>query len=116
MTSPIFTLVPIMRAAAVSNEGTPSSVSNRVILIPPGPDARAIRLGANPASSARSRPVYFGPDIGWVDAPIIGRSDLYEATWRQGPALIEEYDSTTVVPPNGRVRRIAWGTIELELG
>ncbi len=63
---------------------------------------------------AGSRSVYFGPEFGAVDTPVCGRGAL-SAEWRRGPLLVEEFDSTTVVPPDGRVRRIAWDTIEIEL-
>jgi N-methylhydantoinase A len=62
----------------------------------------------------RSRSAYFGPEIGAVDTPVCARGDLDE-TWRAGPLLIEEFDSTSVVPPDGRARRIGWDTIEIEL-
>ena len=62
----------------------------------------------------RSRTVYFGPDAGRVDTPVCERSVL-DWTWRTGPLLIEEFDSTTVVPPDGRARLIAWDTLEIEL-
>ena len=61
-----------------------------------------------------SRAVYFGPEFGTLSTPICMRSSL-DAQWRSGPLLIEEFDSTTVVPPDGRARRIAWDTIEIEL-
>jgi N-methylhydantoinase A len=61
-----------------------------------------------------ARDVYFGPGLGWVATPIVQRASLGGA-WRQGPLLVEEYDSTTVVPPDGRVRRISWDTVEMEL-
>jgi N-methylhydantoinase A len=64
--------------------------------------------------SGRSRVVYFGPEVGGIETAVCGRSDL-DASWRAGPLLIEEFDSTTVVPPDGRVRRIDWDTIEIEL-
>jgi len=66
-----------------------------------------------PAISA-SRSVYFGPELGTVETPICNRNSL-GSEWRAGPLLIEEFDSTTVVPPDGRARRIAWDTIEIEL-
>jgi N-methylhydantoinase A len=62
-----------------------------------------------------TRRVYFGPETGWLNTTICGRMDL-DGEWRHGPLLIEEFDSTTVVPPDGRVRRIAWDTIEIEIG
>ncbi len=61
-----------------------------------------------------TRIAYFGPQIGSLATPICTRSDL-TATWRNGPLLVEEFDSTTVVPPDGRVRCVAWDTIEIEL-
>ena len=40
---------------------------------------------------------YFGPDVGWVDTPVIGRSQIGEGV--DGPCIIEEYDSTCLIPP-----------------
>lgn len=63
--------------------------------------------------TGRARDVYFGPQFGLVPTPVIARRELGE--WRAGPLLVEEFDSTTVVPPDGRARRIAWDTIEIGL-
>jgi N-methylhydantoinase A len=60
-----------------------------------------------------ARDVYFGPQFGLVSTPVIARDDL--RGWQSGPLLVEEFDSTTVVPPDGRARRVAWDTIEIEL-
>ena len=45
-----------------------------------------------------SRPVYFGPNRGWADTPVLTRPSLVGRS-EAGPLVIEEYDSTTVVPP-----------------
>ena len=45
-----------------------------------------------------SRPVYFGPNRGWADTPVVSRPSL-SGQPATGPLIIEEYDSTTVVPP-----------------
>ncbi|MEO8740770.1 MAG: hydantoinase/oxoprolinase family protein [Casimicrobiaceae bacterium] len=66
------------------------------------------------ARSSGTRRAYFGPEFGSQETVICGRGDL-AAGWRNGPLLIEEFDSTTVVPPDGRARCIAWDTIEIEL-
>jgi len=58
--------------------------------------------------------VYFGPEFGAVPTPVCGRVDL-GSEWTKGPLLVEEFDSTTVVPPDGRARVIAWDTIEIEI-
>ena len=73
-----------------------------------------LTIADEPAGTGAARSVYFGPEFGLVPTPVCGRGDL-DAHWRNGPLLIEEFDSTTVVPPDGRARRIAWDTIEIEL-
>jgi N-methylhydantoinase A len=64
--------------------------------------------------AGESRDVYFGPRSGLVPTPVVTREGLGD-DWRAGPLLVEEFDSTTVVPPEGRARRIEWDTIEVEL-
>ncbi|HLX28346.1 MAG TPA: hydantoinase/oxoprolinase family protein [Casimicrobiaceae bacterium] len=64
-------------------------------------------------SSREPREVYFGPGFGVVPTRVVAREELDE--WRAGPLLVDEFDSTTVVPPDGRARRVAWDTIEIEL-
>lgn len=44
-----------------------------------------------------TRPAYFGPKTGWMETAIIDRASLLSGA-RKGPLIIEEYDSTTVVP------------------
>ena len=57
----------------------------------------AERLGVR----AASREAYFGESWGTIDTPVISRHDLGgEGT--TGPLLIDEYDSTIVVPPDYR--------------
>ena len=74
----------------------------------------SISLGDDQPITGGARSVYFGPEFGTVTTPICTRSNL-DSQWRSGPLLVEEFDSTTVVPPDGRARRIAWDTIEIEL-
>jgi N-methylhydantoinase A len=50
------------------------------------------------------RPVYFGAGEGWLETPILRRSDL--AQRRAGPLIVEEYDATCVLPPG------AWGQLD----
>ena len=57
----------------------------------------AERLG----SRALSRETYFGTSWGTIDTPVISRHDLGEEG-TTGPLLIDEYDSTIVVPPDYR--------------
>jgi len=59
------------------------------------------------------RPAYFGPDAGWVETPILRRSDL--AAGKAGPLIVEEYDATCVVPPGARASLDAAGNIVIDL-
>jgi N-methylhydantoinase A len=77
------------------------------------PDRLSLR--AERPAGVDARQAYFGPETGWASTAVCGRVALGEA-WRQGPLLVEEFDSTTVVPPDGRARLIEWDTIEVELG
>ena len=44
-----------------------------------------------------ARRVFFGGRTGWIETPILRRSDLSRP--RTGPMIVEEYDATCVVPP-----------------
>jgi len=54
---------------------------------------------------------YFGT---WIETPVIRRSDL--AKPRTGPLIVEEYDSTCVIPPGARAELDAGGNIIIALG
>ncbi|MBM4408708.1 MAG: hydantoinase/oxoprolinase family protein, partial [Chloroflexi bacterium] len=51
-------------------------------------------------AAATSRPVWFGPAHGERDVPIVRRRDLRSPL--VGPLLVDELDTTTVVPPGWR--------------
>ena len=55
--------------------------------------------GSGPVAGERE--VYFGAETGWIGTPIIGRMDL-DTSGTEGPMVVEEYDSTVVVPPGWR--------------
>ena len=59
------------------------------------------------------RRAYFGAQHGWLETPVLRRSDL--ATARPGPLIVEEYDATCVVPPGARAELDAGGNIVIEL-
>ena len=67
------------------------------------------------ASGRRTREVFFGPEAGRVETPVIDRAAVGEG-WTDGPVIVEEYDSTTVVPPGCRIRRIGWDTLAMDVG
>ena len=61
------------------------------------------------------RAVYFGRSLGRVDTAVVDRSAI-GASWQDGPIIVEEYDSTTVVPPGCRIKRVAWDTLQIDVG
>lgn len=79
------------------------------------PDALSLaELRSAPAENDRRRNVFFGPDFGRLLTPVVARETL-TAAWREGPLIVEEYDSTTVVPPGARIRAAAWKMLEMRL-
>lgn len=80
--------------------------------VPPRLDAKKI-LEAYPAQPTSRRSVYFGGDDS-VETEIIGRANLSRSP-QQGPLVIEEYEGTTVVPPDGRVHLDENGNIVIDL-
>jgi len=57
----------------------------------------------NAPTSPRRRPVLVG-DGRWADAAVLFRRDLAVGFSIEGPAIIEEPDSTTYVPPGFEAR------------
>ena len=55
------------------------------------------------AAEETERPVYFGPEQGRLGAAVLSRRALALKACR-GPALIQEYDTTIVVPPGCEAR------------
>jgi N-methylhydantoinase A len=66
------------------------------------------------ASAGTTRRAYFGQRQGHHETPVIDRQAL-AAGPRQGPLIIEEYEGTTVVPPEARVELDATGSLVITL-
>lgn len=62
-----------------------------------------------------TRLAYFGSQAGLIETPVICRADLPE-TGLSGPAIIEDPDSTIVVPPGARAARDFGGTVGIDVG
>ncbi|MYB76393.1 MAG: hydantoinase/oxoprolinase family protein [Chloroflexi bacterium] len=63
------------------------------------------------AAQRDSRPVYFGEVDEFVDCPIYDRYRLSAGTEVPGPAIVEEYDSTTVIHPGYYAAVDQYGTL-----
>jgi len=69
--------------------------------------------GADRSPAAASRQAYFGAARGSAEVPVVGRFDLAE-TPRVGPLIVEEWDTSVVVPPGWTARRDGAGNIVLD--
>ena len=65
-------------------------------------DLEAVDGDVNAAQKA-TRPVYFAESGGFVECPIYDRYRLGPGHAVEGPAVVEEIDSTTVIHPGDRV-------------
>ena len=79
------------------------------------PEALQVTTQAGHNMARQTRSVYFGPQYGRLETRVVDRADVTE-TGLDGPLIIEEYDSTTVVPPGCHIQRDAWHVLRLNLG
>ncbi len=73
-----------------------------------GPEAMCFAPSARGAGGERQ--AYFGAGFGTLATSVIGRADLGQHA-RPGPLLIDEYDATTLVPPDCTARLDTHGNI-----
>jgi N-methylhydantoinase A len=81
------------------------------------PDDEHLRqFGRTPRRTAGpdSRQAYFGASTGRVLTPVLDRATL-GASPQPGPFIVEEYDATTIVPPNCSASLDAWGDIVIDI-
>ncbi|MGZ8230336.1 MAG: hydantoinase/oxoprolinase family protein [Burkholderiales bacterium] len=80
---------------------------------PPHEKAKRI-LGAVKQALVGKRRVWF-PGEGYVATPVYDRERLPLDCSLRGPAVIEQMDTTTVVPPDGKLRSDGTGHLHMEL-
>jgi N-methylhydantoinase A len=77
--------------------------------------ATPTRLRAHkPTAAPAMRAAYFGSTFGLMQTPVITRGELSD-TPRQGPLIVEEYEGTTVVPPDATAHLDALDNIVIDL-
>jgi 5-oxoprolinase (ATP-hydrolysing) len=92
------------------------AISFRVRCRGPLPKLSLTEAGARPAGAARkgTRAAWF--DGGFVDTPVYDRYALAPGARIAGPAIIEEREATTTIPPGDSVTVDATGTLAIEIG
>ncbi len=82
----------------------PETITWRVVVTGPRPPLRdALRGSAEiqwEAAEQTMRPVWFGPDVGFMETPVYDRGSLAPGVKISGPAVLEEVESTLVLPPD----------------
>ncbi len=107
-----------LRTYGYRSDGEAVEVTNIRVIGRPDVDASSsldmAEMGAalyDAAGGKSHRKAYFGRDIGSVETEIINRGHL-STTPTPGPVIVEEYDTTIVVPPGCSVSRDeAWNVI-----
>ena len=83
----------------------------------PKPPAKTVGAGGSqPDAAAAQRPVYFTAATGWRDTPVYAREALRAGNTISGPALVEEYASTTVIFPGDTMTMDRHGNLVIEVG
>jgi N-methylhydantoinase A len=80
------------------------------------PDIARLPRRAGPARDETTRPVYFGKTHGTMTTQVFDRDALAPGFAAAGPAVIEEYGSTTLIWPGDRFRIGAMGEISIDCG
>ena len=104
------------------SEGSPVEMVNiRIRMTAPTNAAETIEFARLLAPHAddddagpRSRTAWFGPEVGSVETPVVGRRDLIDSP-RTGPLIVEEYDATCIVLPGYSARVDANANIDIRV-
>ncbi|HEV8553314.1 MAG TPA: hydantoinase/oxoprolinase family protein [Casimicrobiaceae bacterium] len=67
------------------------------------------------AAAAADRPGYFGAQLGVLPMPVLDRAALASQP-RHGPLVVQEYDTSVIVPPGCSATLDAHGSILVEVG
>jgi N-methylhydantoinase A len=78
------------------------------------PAVVTVRKRAGRATTEGRRAAYFGPERGLHQVDVIDRAVL-SASPRRGPFVVEEYDGTTVVPPDAAAHVDSAGNIVIDI-
>ncbi len=90
-------------------------VNLRLALTVPRPRPSFSAVASAPVGTPGGRDVWF-PAGGYVRSPVYDRSQLVPGMAFDGPAIVEQMDATTVIPPSARCRIDDAGNLHVMLG
>ena len=114
----LFDAVHLQRYGYSSDAEKAEIVSIRTSVVGHMPKPALAKLAAGstqPKDKPARRPIYFTAQTGWQEADVYQRDQLQTGNRLQGPCLIEEYASTTVVMPGDRVEVDEFGNLIIEV-
>ena len=82
----------------------------------PKPELPVLASGTGGPPPGGKRRVYFEEVDGFIEVPTYRRSDLKAGMHFAGPAIVEQFDSTVVVPPNSDVTVEQHGNLVMNVG
>ena len=104
------------RAYNYRRDGAPVEIyrlSVRAIGVTPKPDLKRHERAGGAPKAHGSRAIHFDASSGAFDTPLYLRADLAAGTELRGPAIIDQLDSTTVVPPGWHAEVDEWLNIRM---
>jgi N-methylhydantoinase A len=104
------------RAYNYRRDGSPVEIyrlSLRAVGVTPKPELKRHELNGGGAKPRGTRPVHFDSSGDGVDTPLYIRSELPAGTRLEGPVVVDQLDSTTVVPPGWRAEVDEWLNIRM---
>ena len=101
-------------------QGVPIEALNWRVTVAAPPPTLAFGCAAGAAGAAAAavktrRRAWFAESQGWVDTPVYDRYALGPGTTFEGPAIIEERESTAIVGPGARCRVDEGRTVVVEM-
>ena len=88
----------------------------RLTMLGPGPQGMDVPPLTDEADFDKgSRKIYAGPDVGFLEARVYHRYSLPAVREFSGPAIVEERESTIVIPKDARFRKNESGHIIIEV-
>jgi N-methylhydantoinase A len=104
------------RAYNYRRDGSPVEIyrlSLRAVGVTPKPELKRHELNGAGTKPHASRPVHFDSSGSAVETPLYVRSELSAGAKFEGPVVIDQLDSTTLVPPGWRAEVDEWLNIRM---
>ena len=81
----------------------------------PKPDLRPIGNSGSAAQATKGRRKVWFRDVGFIDTAIYERDRLAAGATFDGPAIVEQHDTTTVMPPGTHCQVDRWGNLVIKV-